>query len=254
MTTFPELTSSQTPESLDYFVPKLDQSDFDKLVADHGYRVKKEQAVKCPCTSRNIQSPLMTCINCGGRGWKFTEDESDNIIVLQSMNRNSKYETWTEANTGTVQITARWKNRLAVMDRITLLDSEDIFSENLNFYMVQDKPTAYSIYNIKAIEKLFFFKGDDKELYPLKENIDYTFSLNKIVLKGSLFKNMTEEKVSELGISIRYTFNPQYLVVDISRNIMSNSRINCNSELESQNFPIRCVGRIAHYVLNLNSE
>ena len=237
----------QTPEDLvDYMQPRLDVDEFNKLNTDYGYNVTLENAIKCPCISRNMNMPLRTCISCQGLGWIFINKRINQRLVLQQMNRNLKYENWNEDNTGIVSITAKWANRLSVWDRITLQDGEDIFTENLNVNENANLvKSAFTIYDVKEVKELLLF---DTELTPPKSlivGVDYTVTNNEIILTNKY--QQTDVKI--LSLSIRYVYQPQYLIIDIPRNFMSVEALNCQGELDRDNMPVKAIGRILHYML-----
>ncbi len=244
--TIQQATITQTP--VDYSVPKLNQADFDKLINDQGYDVEIESAVKCPCSNIKFGSAITGCINCFGLGWVFVNKRTA-VIVLQSMNRNTKYQQWSEANTGTVSITAKYSDRLSIMDRVTLTKGEDIHTQLLSFEELSNKKlSAYTSYKIKAILQCFLFISESKPLKQLEESIDFTIDSNTIVLS-----NKFKAAQNDYQISIRYSHTPQYYIMDIPRNIMHNQKLICEGDLTEQDFPVHCIGRISHEVLNPNS-
>lgn len=235
----------------DLSAPKLNAGDFERLIIDYGYDVTLERAIRCPCTNANQGYAVTSCINCGGSSWFFTP-VVDTTLVLQSMGANKKYENWTEENLGTVNITARYVDRVSFMDRITLIDSVTEFSQLLNVFRgSRGKYQAYTIYNPIEILFCYQFVGEDKVLKQMVLNTDYTISNNLITFV--LLKNMKDERPFQ--ISVRYSHHPQYHVIDIQRDIVTQKRKKqCTGEAVTENFPVRATAKIAHNVLDAQTR
>lgn len=245
----PTSNPSQTPAQLvnrDLSVPKLNNDEFETLIKDYGYDVEVSKAVKCPCTTvGHGYSAHPSCMNCGGSGWYFLTPVKT-ILVLQSMGSNRKYENWTEENMGTVNITARYGDKLSYMDKITLIDGVTEYTQQLiPFINNKQKQVAFTIYEPTAISSLLLFTDASKPLKELKLGVDYTFSKNLI----TFLKKPINDQLYH--VSIRYEHKPQYHVIDIQRDIMVQSRMKqCTNDQIKQNFPVRCVGKIAHNILS----
>lgn len=235
--------SSVNAVSRDTNAPKLIESEFSKLILDYGYNVQLEAAIHCPCSNNNTNSAHPNCKNCYGTGWFFLNKRTTQA-VLQGMNANLKYENWTNENIGTVRVTAYYKDKVSIMDRITLLDSITTFSEKVECFQEKSLLLAYTVYPIKEIEYLYVFEDHTKPLIPLTLTIDYTFSGRVITIINKKYKSKTE-----LSIGVRYRHNPQYHIIDLERDIMTQSRKNCSNLEVLQNFPIKATARLAHNVL-----
>lgn len=236
----------QEPILKDTNAPQLQAFEFDRLIKDYGYTVVIERALKCPCNVQGFNAPQSTCTNCFGSGWYFY-NPIQTVLVLQSMNANRKFENWSEENAGTVQITARFIDRISFMDRITLIDATHEFTQILNPFEDKNKTMAYTIYPILDVSAIFMFVDNDKALKPLVLNTDYTF-VNQTITFNKKYNNK-----ERLSVSLRYKHKPQYHAIDIPRDIMLNNEKDCNDDIGMANFPVKVIGRIAHNVIADNS-
>lgn len=235
-----------TPESLtDQSQVNFSEEEFNGLVFNKGQDILIEKSIKCPCEDKVTGQTLTKCLNCGGRRWIFVSKRKT-AGVIQALNRKTKFQNWTEDDKGTASLTVRAIDRLAFMDRITLLSVTSIYSENLKFKKYRDKLYAYTIYYPLLITEAYLFQGEDKMLKPLKLNIDYTIDENKLILNN----NYSNLNLEVLSISVRYTHYPQYNVIDIPREIIVNKQKNCAEDDVQADLPLNVVIRKAHYVLD----
>lgn len=253
----------------------LVKSEFDKLIWQQGYRILKEQALQCPCKSKNTNQ-LSTCKNCGGAGWLFV-NPTETRMILHSMNLQTKYVQWSQENAGTSSVTCTSEERLGFMDKICVLDGEAIFwevlylkthfpddddsvsgseSESDSNSSSADTQTTYyfsSLYPIKEILFLALFNGATNKLIPLIYGTDFIYEGNKITfLPTSAYLRinpLVEEQ--DISITIKYVYAPIYFIIDVPReNIQVNEKFG-NSGIESvENMPIHAVARRAHYILD----
>ncbi len=128
-----------TPASLGSDEVIFDLKAFEDLITSKGSKCSIERAIKCPCRIEGAGSPLSNCSNCGGTGWFFIA-KINTRIVAQALSNLSKLSSWTESNAGTVSLTASVNDRLALMDRVTFLELEAIFTETKKLYTSYSKP------------------------------------------------------------------------------------------------------------------
>lgn len=163
-------------------------------------------------------------------------------------NRN-KYEAWTAENAGTVNVACRAQDKLGFMDRITLLELESWHSQILQ--MKKNNATSrwfcFTTYTPITVFDIFRFVEDNLPLEKLVVDTDYTISENKILLNQAKYDSETS-----ITLTIRYTHRPSYHVIDINRDLMKQKKlVSCNSDVNfTANFPLTCVARRAHYVLD----
>lgn len=235
--------SEQGPTS----VLGFNQSWFENLIDQKGYNVIHEKALQCPCKGKGTNA-LSTCKNCGSCGWIFVNPYSTRM-VLHSMNQDTQFKDWGQENLGTVHISVRNADRLCYMDRITLIDSTADFNEVRHFRRSDDGVLfAYCSYHIKEVNYAGLFLSDSEPLKKLVENTDFTFDGNKIFLNSSYDAFWDEE--NPFSITLRYVHQPQYHVIDLSRQV-ANSRIDIlDKKAQMVDLPLAAVGRRAHFVLD----
>lgn len=227
----------------------LVKSDFDALLAQKGYDVYHDHAIKCPCSSKNGGASQSSCKNCGGSGW-FYVNRTKTRIVLQSMNVNTQQKEWSQERLGTANITARAEDRLSFMDRLTLIDSESEHSQVLFLEKQPDTNKLYGNlrYNPIEIYSIFMYQGADVAHKLLEEGVDYTINRNQIKV------NVEYGSVQNPTISVRYKHNAEYTVIDLPRDVMTSTikdTDNGNVEKDVQ-FPISAIGRRSHYMPDRN--
>lgn len=235
--------SEQGPTS----VLGFNQSWFENLIEQKGYNVIHEKALQCPCKGKGTNA-LSTCKNCGSCGWIFVNPYSTRMI-LHSMNQDTQFKDWGQENLGTVHISVKNADRLCYMDRITLIDSTADFNEVRHFRRSDDGVLfTYCSYHIKEVNYAGLFLSDSEQLKKLVENTDFTFDGNKIFLNSSYDAFWDEE--NPFSITLRYVHQPQYHVIDLSRQV-ANSRIDIlDKKAQMVDLPLAAVGRRAHFVLD----
>lgn len=238
-----------TPADIGTPQPILVRKLYDDAIYNKGYNASIERALQCPCKVKGSDSPLSSCMNCGGSGWVFIDKQSTKLLC-QSMANRTKYTIWTSENTGTVNITARPEDRLGFMDRVTINDLLIIWPESL----VLRKSTsnvffAFTIYQPIQILDVYFFAGDSVELVYIPP-ANYSFDNNKIIINSIPGYDITT--IQNPRITVRYMCSPTYYVIDINRDIIKQpSGDDCMTlETHYDNFPVNCIGRRAHLVLD----
>jgi hypothetical protein len=241
---------SKTPEDIGNPQANWDRKKFDDLIFDKGYKCHIERALKCPCTNEVSGQADSDCLNCLGSGWFFI-DKTETVVVCTSMSSRSKYENWSESNSGTVSVSSRAQDKLGFMDRITLIELESWFSQTLRLKTSLTKQTklfSFLIYNPISIFQVYLFIDSQTPLKPLR-TCDYIIDGNKIVLEKSIIQSYIN--IENPKITIRYTHNPTYHVIDVNRDLIKQkSIVDCNNDSGSINFPLNCIGKRAHYILD----
>jgi hypothetical protein len=220
----------------------LVKSDFDALIAQKGYEVYLDKVVHCPCRRVGDHQPMSSCRSCGGSSYTYI-NRYKTKMVIQSMNYDTKYKEWSEERVGSAKITARDEENLAFMDRITVIGAETTTSQVIfpkNYYgSIKGKV----IYDIKAIEEIFAFVGDNQKLKKLEVNIDYTLSGNIITFVNS-YSNW-----EDFTVSIRYRHEPTFHIIDLVREVMTTPKVKGGVEIK-QSMPVSAIARRSHYVLD----
>lgn len=230
---------------------RFSKNDFEIAIWRHGYDVYHDKMIKCPC-SGEVGQPLVTCKNCIGSGWVLIE-RVETKMMLQSISLDTKIKDWTEEKAGTIKITCLDKDKLSYMDRVIVLRGEATANELLKIRTVTvgavTTKFAYSIYEIVSIFNIFLFDGDNNVLKQLIESVDFAFEGNKIILGSDFNLN------SDVRISLKYKYRPQFHVIDIARDTITqdNRDIDTGVRTSNEQFPLYAIGRRSHYVLDVQN-
>lgn len=239
------IVTTQTPPNL-IGQPDVQfrEDDFDAFVYSKGYEVIYENAVSCPCKSKSNNNPLSSCQNCNGSGWVLFNPIVTRM-VLQGMNINTRYRQWSEEMVGTVAVTSRSVDKLEFMGRITVKDSDSIFSQVLHPWSNNSELFAFTIYDIKDIYEVFLFQEADQPLIKLNTS-NYSYERNKLILDSSY------SDIDELSVSIRYKHWTEYHVIDILKETRRSyiSDASTKGKQQSAMFPFNAIARRSHYVLD----
>lgn len=228
------------------FQPRVDFQNeaIEKLIQQKGYDCFIEKGFQCPCHSKE-STQRSGCKNCGGSGWVFI-NKIKTRLILTSMNLPTKMKDWSAENKGTVSVTGRDVDHLSFMDRITVIDVNAVYKELLFPKDNGANFLAYTLYDMKSVNDVFLFTDVDEPLARLEETTHYTISDNKVILESSLF-----DGIDEPCISISYVHSPQYLTMDIPREVMNTfvlDRVTGNEQ--SVKMPIHAIAVRSHYVLD----
>lgn len=219
----------------------FNKEDYSALVWNKGYVSTIENAVKCPCKTKN-NDHLSTCQNCLGTGWIFINKIQD-MILFNSINSNTEFKNWSAEMIGTISITTESRSFLSYMDKITILDSRVMQSQILYPISFGTNYFAYTIYDIDDIVEIFKFVSPSSKLQKLELGIDYTFERNKI-----LFTSIPTE---DYVVSVRYYHKLVYGVIDIPHVIRNSYRKNKpTGRNELQILPVNAIGRLWHYIVD----
>lgn len=226
--------------------PQVDllKKNFDATIYQKGYNILIEKALKCPCKVPSGGDHLSSCRNCGGSGWFFINPVQTKGII-QSINRNTRYQQWSAESIGNASITINNDDTLAFMDRVTMIDSEIFFSQILFPKQYKEVFFTYTTYDIVEISDVFLFLSDQDSLQLLKKGDDYNFSGNKLIV------NDKYSAIANCTVSVRYKHRPQFHVIDLVRELRRSNIISKVSGKQQQiSLPISAVIRRAHNVMN----
>ena len=236
-----------TPMSLlGYPEVSFRKNDYEALIERHGYSVYLDKAIKCPCKSKNGEQALSSCLNCGGKGYVYT-NRIETKMILQSMNIDTKYKQWSEEKIGTVRVTCSDIEQLGYMDRIVVRDSESRMNQVLYPILVGNQLKFSTLYDIKEITDIVRFNTDSTTLVRLVQDVDYYVEGGSVVRLNDSLKD-----IANLTISIRYTHSPQYYIIDLTREVMNVNVRDKHGNATTVAMPVSGVGRRSHYVLDEN--
>lgn len=230
-------------------VVSFNKTAFDDLIYQKGYDVTTERAIPCPCKSEQGDN-LLTCRNCLGTGWVFV-DKMSTKLVLQSINVDTKFKSWSEERAGTVSVSARDIDQFSFMDRITVTNSISIIGQILHPKLVTIDGVnvlfARTIYDISSILYLYKFSADNVPL----ELITDKYALYGDSLNSLSFDIPTFGEVENLTFSILYKHPVQFHVVDLLHEIRR-SQVFEGGTFNEVPLPVQAIARRAHYVLDKN--
>lgn len=237
--------ASATPAEPPEFQVRFESQRFNALVFDKGYDVWLDRAYRCPCAIKGAGQPLISCDNCLGVGWIFT-DRSETRIAIQGIKADVKYENWTKTTSGTARITARAIDKLAFMDRIILKDVEGYYNEIVRTRVINSQKVGFVEYPIIEIEDIFLFDSDKTPLKKLVEGTDYTIEKeSKIILTPAASSK------PEPVLSVRYRHFMTYHIIDMNRDIMKVREKGCLMPEEAlKEMPVAGLARKAHYLFD----
>jgi len=226
--------------------PKVDfrKAEFEAAIWNKGYDVVIEKALKCPCKSEG-GGHNSSCQNCGGTGWFFINPVTTRAII-HSINLSNEYRAWTEQNLGTVSITVRDVDALSYMDRITLKDTNSIYTEIVHPKLYDGQLFAFLVYGVvKEISYLYRYVADNSILEKVPLANYSLVEKNKIIFSNEYLN------ISDLTFSIRYLHSLQFHILDLPREVMVTNITNVVSGREEiHQMPIHAIARRAHYVLD----
>jgi hypothetical protein len=232
---------------------QMDVAEFNALIQDKGYKCIIERALQCPCLEPATGNASADCLNCGGTGWFFV-DKTDTVLKCTNMNNRNKYEAWNPINLGIVNISCRGIDRLGFMDKVTVTELEMWFTQVLKFRKTDTKVFVFTTYNPLFISHAYAFLDTANPLSPIDESL-YTIYDNRIEFDFATFSSVNYDTVT-----IKYTFNPVYHIIDVNRDMIKQKTIEPCGTVDGSKvmFPLSCVGRLAQYVfekvsLNNNS-
>jgi len=249
--------------------PIFSQNAFDGAVDSKGYTVTIEKAIRCPCVVLGTGQGNPSCLSCGGSSWFFISKRKT-VGLVQSMNKETKYQQWSETQRGTAKISLKGIDQVAFMDRVTVLEVESIFTQNAVMRRSSTNQLfAFLFYRPKEIEYIYAFTAVDSQPR-LVDSTKYTVEDDHIIFDSSLSSLMNTDTLGEVYcmLGIRYKHNPTYHVIDILRETVKTfSSDDTPVILPEQNpiedlavkepMPIYAVGRKVHFMFdspNLSGE
>lgn len=224
---------------------KLDE--FQRFISARGYRVKHEMALRCPCKSEGGDNQS-SCRNCGSTGWLWINPTETRMLIVGQGNKTD-LQDYSENLTGQASISCDAKDQLAYMDRITLLDALSRYSE-VAFLNTQGE--GLLLYEPTEMEVCLVYDAPNQPLIRLTNN-DIILTGNKIRLTSGALSMLQSNQVdlSTLTISVRYKHRPAYHIIDIPRDVLTLFEVNENRQDVVKQYPIKAIGKRAHYLIDL---
>ena len=218
----------------------------DDLIAQKGLDIIYESAIVCPCKAQG-GSHLPSCLNCGGSGLVYINPLQTKMVV-QSINfKEKRFVDWSEETDGTVNITTRNDVRVGHMDRITILDSNSLYSQMVHLERYGNDLFGYLSYDPKSVLEAYVFEGQNKALQKLNDD-EFSIDGNAVKL---LNKNIGIESTDGIGLTIRYLHEVQYLVVSNIHDIR-NTKIREGGKVVGKRLPVSAIAKRLHNVMEPN--
>lgn len=244
------VTQSPPPQNMTTVRVDFRENDFDQFIWEHGYNIISEKSITCPCQGVGSHNALSSCQNCRGSGYVFINPIQTKALVT-GIREALQLKEWSLEYSGDVSITVRDRDRLAWMDRITLVDDESIFQEICYLRQSEDSSFIFTSYEIKEIEDIFIFTDSSSSLIRIDKD---NYSINPLNKYSIIFDYDFDSLESFNGtISIRYHHNIQYHIYSTPHDIRRQFKKNRNGQLEQQKLPNQYLGRRAHEQLNLKN-
>ena len=240
---------------------------FNTLVEQKGLILTHEYGVKCSCIREVNGASLPNCNLCNGCGWTY-HDPWNVKGVIQAINYNPKIAQYSEINLGTALLTTRYTDRLGWYDKITVEEGESIFSENvfpiLRGTGIQERCSALLTYVPIDFEQplgsyvtmtAFVFQDVNTSLQLVYS--DTPTAINEFGLDGRefllnpiLLTQLKNSNVDKYYVGVRYKHKPEYIVMDIQKNIRNTNVLKVGKTEELKHMPIHCTIKKTHYLLN----
>lgn len=241
----------QTPPNLNGIPnPEFREELFDASIWQKGYDCLVHKAIECPCKTTGDNSNLPTCSNCGGTGWVYINPTQTKALIT-SINKDTKYKSWSLELVGTMSVTLRDIERASFMDRITFINETGIFSEVKTAYTVDTDTFVFLSYEASSIEDIFIFTGQANKLTRVDPSKYYIKSDNRAVV---VFTTGALTGSTNNSISVRYKNLVQYNILDIPHLIRSSNITNTLGQIEKITLPNQYIARLAHYVRGLKFD
>lgn len=224
---------------------------FDTLIYEHGYKIRIEDAIACPCKTTG-NGHLSSCQNCLGLGWVFINPYETRALIT-SINKNTQYKYWSPELTGTVSVTlmAKDNDKLSQMDKVTILGKTSHISEVLKLRTTTtnnvDEDFVFLSYRPIEILSVHLFNGATNKLIKLTPSQYSINSANPYVL--DLSDTIVYPTNYNRSISVYYSYEVQYNVVDLPHDMRASVKKNDYGQNEDFNLPIQAIARLAHLAL-----
>lgn len=232
----------------------FDKGAFDALTQNKGHIMTHEKAVRCSCNEKHSGNPDPDCVNCGGIGFIFIEDDKIRGVI-QNMNYDPKTQRYHTIDTGTAMLTTLYEKRVAFMDRLTIEDGESVFTETIypkiyNLTGGSQVLRTQSLYAPLEISHAFLYVDRSTPHVELDETLDYTVSGNTITFSNALRDQLSQSRDEYLQVSIRYTHKPQYIVMDVLKDIRNTRELTTGGTEALRKMVNNCIIKKTQFILN----
>lgn len=213
----------------------LIKRNFDNAIWTIGTNIIIENYLQCPCKRKGGES-LVSCMNCLGSGSLFI-DPRQTKALSHGDRKDSFIRSFGELADTVLKFTVTNEDRVTEKDRITMIDLVDTHVETIQIEDGFDE---------------FFLTFPPTEIHYLKRFVDIDekvidYPIEDVEIEGVKikFKNLR----GNAKFSIRYDYNPQYIVVKGFRNSMSHPEYTSSSSLDVdiKSFPTHFYAQKANF-------
>ncbi len=226
-------------------VDLFNTSRFEQAVWEKGYAVYHEQALRCPCSVPGTTAPLSSCLNCGGRGWFFVARRETRMLISSMGSKKDYTFQWSEQNEGTAKITSSVRDKVAHMDRITLLNSMAYHNQALpvQYSQINDLWYMFTAYPPVSVELAYLFLGPAQPLQYIEPD-SIVIKNQMLVFPANLFSGLSSPVVQ-----VKYKYQSAYHVIDVLRDIIRTREKRTDTVTPVEvDMPQLSLGRRAHFV------
>lgn len=199
---------------------------FDLLIENKGYLLAWTRAAVCPCmpVSTKSEQPDPNCGLCNGKGWIYfggnqVQDlsgfnfdpiqqkivDSTNPMLIRGIVTGiiNQYEPWDRLGNwqaGTLQVTVRQQNKLALYDKLVVLGAEIAYSEVVEADGSDLVESRYLVTGVNLVRSATtVYRADD----------DYEINAD-----GAITWRPGKAPAADVRLSLHYTCHPTYLVYE----------------------------------------
>jgi hypothetical protein len=182
--------------------------DFEDIIQAKGYRILWEKAMNCPCIDSATLRVVADCNQCDGRGKFFYQSENIKGIITRQNKELQIGDAIGILEPGSAYLTVSHNKFVSQFDRITNLDSSALYTETL-FH--SDKQGDWLRYvPVGNVVAALTQPTRTSPVITLQQNQDYKLQGNQLIwLSG------TNKPKDKQGISVRYNYNPVWLVTNV---------------------------------------
>lgn len=216
---------------------------FEAVIFQKGYDIIIENAIECPCKGKSGAAKT-TCQNCLGLGWTFINPVATKAII-SNINNPTKFKSWSPEFTGTVSVTLRDEERIALMDRITFSSRQSILSEVKPVLNTGTQKFVFCSYRVKVIRSIYIFNSDISKLTKLASSTYSIKTDNPMIIE---LTGVTYPADFNGVITIEYEHEISYNVVDLPHDFRSTFLLNENGQNTEHNLPIQAIARRSQLV------
>lgn len=226
---------------------EFNKNGFEAAIWNKGYDITIEQAFECPCKNHENQ-PLTSCQNCLGTGWIFINPVQTKAIIT-SINKDTKYKSWSKELVGTVSITTMYDDPLSFMSRITLINSatienRSIYSDVVKVRNLTNKPFVFLAYRPLEIIGVYAFQQTSLPLIKVPSN-NYSISEDNPYILD--FNYDFDDYIDDFNgfITVVYKHELQYHIIDIPHDVRNSYITNSDGQGEQITLPVNAYARKA---------